>query len=585
LRQLPKESAYWVCAYANNQWKLDGEIQKDPSQTSFRKAMALSDGTVSIVDQRAVTYSRIWCSYEVATTLESTGQKLYDISTVLPDSDRAVVLTDGLSAVDEEEGRLVKWAHRGGGYCHKLDRERAFPVSVFNKAFGVQLEKGQASQEQDRVRILNSIAGRDLDAPPLAEHGNYSAVNDSLRWRFGMGIISLADELNLMDDYKLLDMPEPKGQGEVCLRVYDEMYKTLSAVAKHDLALSMVQRMLTIQLELGADETLDIASSYERMGDIQLYKGEKDIALEHQEKALAIREKLLSGEDVAVARSLQRVGKLHHKKGENEKAMELYKKALAMQMKVVGQESREAATLYCAMGSIHLSDDKVEMALQCQKQALEMRQKILGDDHPETAESYFCMAQVQVKKDADKAQKMFEKSLNIRMKTLGENHPDVAASYEKMAWCCRVRKHYDKEALNWENKCLAVRLALYGDVHPDIARSYHNIALTYIRIYKHKTLTSNPVSREAHDYYHRALKIEIQLYGENSRQVGSTYEDLGELWAPQSGFIGQHESRSSRKAADNYEKAARVFEECLGKDNARTQRAWAHCEGWRNSRH
>ena len=51
---------YWVCAYANNQHKLDGEISDDLTQTSFFRAMRLAWGTVSVVDRGAVSYSRIW---------------------------------------------------------------------------------------------------------------------------------------------------------------------------------------------------------------------------------------------------------------------------------------------------------------------------------------------------------------------------------------------------------------------------------------------------------------------------------------------------------------------------------------------
>ena len=46
---------YWVCAYANNQWKLDEEIAVNLEETSFRKAMALSRGTVTVLDQGGET--------------------------------------------------------------------------------------------------------------------------------------------------------------------------------------------------------------------------------------------------------------------------------------------------------------------------------------------------------------------------------------------------------------------------------------------------------------------------------------------------------------------------------------------------
>ena len=55
------ETPYWVCAYANNQWALDDALTEDPGETSFHKAMALADGTVSVLDKSGTVFERIWC--------------------------------------------------------------------------------------------------------------------------------------------------------------------------------------------------------------------------------------------------------------------------------------------------------------------------------------------------------------------------------------------------------------------------------------------------------------------------------------------------------------------------------------------
>ena len=58
-------ACYWVCAYANNQWTL-GELDVDLEQTSFHKALALSVGTVSVLDREGVAYSRRAPAVELA---------------------------------------------------------------------------------------------------------------------------------------------------------------------------------------------------------------------------------------------------------------------------------------------------------------------------------------------------------------------------------------------------------------------------------------------------------------------------------------------------------------------------------------
>ena len=55
-----RSARYWICAYANNQWRLDEEITQDLEQTSFYRAIKLSKGTLSVLDPkvRALSNSR-----------------------------------------------------------------------------------------------------------------------------------------------------------------------------------------------------------------------------------------------------------------------------------------------------------------------------------------------------------------------------------------------------------------------------------------------------------------------------------------------------------------------------------------------
>ena len=50
LRLLTSSTAYWVCAYANNQHALHEEISTNPRKTSFYKAMSLCVGVLLILD-------------------------------------------------------------------------------------------------------------------------------------------------------------------------------------------------------------------------------------------------------------------------------------------------------------------------------------------------------------------------------------------------------------------------------------------------------------------------------------------------------------------------------------------------------
>ena len=66
---------------------------------------------------------------------------------------------------------LSRWApHK------KTRREEDFPLPLLEKAYKIRVEDGQASVEEDRSRILNSIAGKPLESEPELQHPAYDAV-------------------------------------------------------------------------------------------------------------------------------------------------------------------------------------------------------------------------------------------------------------------------------------------------------------------------------------------------------------------------------------------------------------------------
>ena len=132
-------AAYWVCAYANNQWDLGSSVTSDPSQTSFYKAIGLSKGTVTVLDHDAITFTRIWCSFEIYTSIKEGGPKfIYDIVSLMPDDKTVVAIQD-----------------KNGGHCTDIDQ---MPLEVSKRVMEmVACESAQASMEADRVHILNRI--------------------------------------------------------------------------------------------------------------------------------------------------------------------------------------------------------------------------------------------------------------------------------------------------------------------------------------------------------------------------------------------------------------------------------------------
>jgi len=176
-RQLSRDSPYWVCAYANNQWKLGNEVGGKPCETSFFKAMGLAKGTVSVLDLQGWCYTRVWCVYEIWVSLHrSDASYLYDVYT-LSDSG-PVGITDGFALADMQ--REATFFNED-----KTRRESKFPMSLIHGAMNIRLETSKASVEADRRQILNDISGsEDLFAEPPSQHEAYDALNGRLAGRF-----------------------------------------------------------------------------------------------------------------------------------------------------------------------------------------------------------------------------------------------------------------------------------------------------------------------------------------------------------------------------------------------------------------
>ena len=173
-------------AYANNQWALGDALTEDPGQTSFHKAMALADGTVSVLDKGGVVFTRIWCGYEVYVSLvDAKPGYTWGVYTLRDGAGAgAVGLTDGFAPADYDSPPS------------KQQREARFPFALAQQALAIELQSAQASVASDKTHILNAMIGEtdDFNAPLPERHERYDLLNETLRARFAAGSLRAALE-------------------------------------------------------------------------------------------------------------------------------------------------------------------------------------------------------------------------------------------------------------------------------------------------------------------------------------------------------------------------------------------------------
>mmetsp|Transcript_125152 Transcript_125152/g.359415 ORF Transcript_125152/g.359415 Transcript_125152/m.359415 type:complete len:712 (-) Transcript_125152:3-2138(-) len=291
-----KNAVFWVCAYANNQHNLQAEVSDDPSQSSFRSAMALTKGTVVVLDSLATPFRRVWCSFELFTTLKDQSKTL-DIATFFTDGDllpeiiqeswptsegraesrdvlhvpggRADLVTDGIIPEDDQrKGEMVKFGHISKPALPadiKAMRESTFSLEVAFRGYDTAIETSNATVDSDRVHILNCIVGAsDLDAPPPAKHPSYDKVNQTIRSRLAMAVICQAVRSGKPDgvERSFQAMCEDPDRTELRMEVpgtefSDEMMGIL--------AQRLPGGLQTLRLNLGGTKATDLAGM--RLGE------------------------------------------------------------------------------------------------------------------------------------------------------------------------------------------------------------------------------------------------------------------------------------------------------------------------------
>ena len=250
-RGLGDDVPYWVCAYANNQHHLAPLVNPDASP--FRKALDLSVGTVTVLDQGGMCYTRVWCVYEIYTTMQSAKDKsfYYDIYTAKPHhhpqlgTRKAVGLSD-LSGEQERD-------KSASGL-----REQFFPLDLAERAFEVSVRDAQASVEEDRLAIHESIK---RSSPETGDEA-FASLDRALHARFALLVgTQLANRgLYFKADNVLSNVLDWMGRERQSNAAVDRMYGRHCAEARLALARVKYRQQLGAQaVSLATLARLDFA--------------------------------------------------------------------------------------------------------------------------------------------------------------------------------------------------------------------------------------------------------------------------------------------------------------------------------------
>jgi len=182
-RALGFDVSYWIWAFACRQHQQVCEITGDPKKASFFKVLETCKYHMLLVlDPQAKSFKRVWCGFEAALCLDLPSPSL-DIATF--NGANAELLTYGMT---EEEEKL-DLHNPGRGIRAKAVREAGFPIEIAEAGLSIQIEKAEASKEEDKALLINSLAA-------FTQHTEEAAVvaevNARLQALFGAALWSRA---------------------------------------------------------------------------------------------------------------------------------------------------------------------------------------------------------------------------------------------------------------------------------------------------------------------------------------------------------------------------------------------------------
>lgn len=201
------DSPIWICAFANNQHDLS-DITENPEESGFAKALEVANyRTVSIVDEKGIVFTRVWCVEELYLTHLYSQEQKTELSTD-DDEDKPrkgqiwAIYTAYEHENDDGETKnaigLVAGGTTvdGGDGSYIAAREAEFPMKRILQSRNINIQTAQASVESDRRHILNSICKRkDLNADPFEAHENYDMLNNAVKGAFACSLPALRGSL------------------------------------------------------------------------------------------------------------------------------------------------------------------------------------------------------------------------------------------------------------------------------------------------------------------------------------------------------------------------------------------------------
>lgn len=305
------------------------------------------------------------------------------------------------------------------------------------------------------------------------------------------------------------------------------------------------------------------ALAYDKIAMAYRYDQQFDTSIFVSNKALALKTKLFGEQDVRVAYTHHTMGISFMHLEAIDSALKHYHKGVLLHI-AAGGSLLDESKFYENINQAYQELGRLDLALIYLSKAARILELSEEPSSTRRAYSYWQMGNIYKKKGAyDLAMEYHERALKMRLNTFGESHPSVAWSYNSVGNVHRRKSNF-VEAIKCFQKSLDIRIRVHGLGSPELAIPYNNLGTAYEDLGNYQRakqcyetalkLVENSVSstsRErrialytsniggihkyegsldlALDYFKKALKIRLNLYGKKHPVVAQSFWEIGQI--------------------------------------------------------
>lgn len=263
---------------------------------------------------------------------------------------------------------------------------------------------------------------------------------------------------------------------------YQDVGLVQAKKGRFDNALRSLQKCLEIQEEVFGPYSPEVAITRSHLGHTIVLRGDdSDELMEHRgalqqyRKALVIRERCLGEDHLDVAGSYQNIGESLCKLGDFQGALAAYRESLSILESLLGENHADVATGHSLLGGVLYQQGDFQGAMEEYSIALAIREEVFGKTHQATADSHTeigkLLAEVQ---DYEEAESRHRKALRIRDTVINRESPESAESHYLIGFVLNQKGDYG-EALKEHKIAHSIRLKILSKKHPDTKASLRAI--------------------------------------------------------------------------------------------------------------